>query len=178
MTTCPHCGKDVAGLEREITLGMPDEIYDLPGDERRRRLKVGGKSFQVLDDSRYFVRVLLPVPLDIGKEFRFGVWLEASEADFHRLHAVWDDAAYLDTTLDGTLANAVPPWGGSILGARCRASARRQEAALYIDSSTDVTLARVLTQPWNVHECEALIAQVWGPADDRRGPPLSGATKG
>jgi hypothetical protein len=162
MSTCPCCGKDITGVQREITMRTPDDVVELSDDERRRRVKVGGKSFQVLDDSRYFVRVLLPVPLDIGHEYRFGVWLEVAERDFEHLLAVWDDPSYLDTELDGMLANGVPPWGASILGAPCRASARRQEDALYIESSTDPALSRVLTHPWVVHECEALIAEVWG----------------
>lgn len=177
MSTCPCCGKDVWGLDREITLAMPDDLFDLSSEARRSRVRMWGKSFMALDGARHFVRVLLPVPLSVGHEYRFGVWLEVADSDFHGLLDVWDEPAYLETSLEGVLANAVPPWGPRIVGAPCHASARGYDDALFIDRSSDPSLGQVLSQPWEVHECEALIAEVWGqsgspPAGDSRRPVL------
>ena len=164
---CPDCGRKVSGLDREVTFGFPDEVFALSDDERVRRVAGFGKSFVTLDSDRFFLRVLLPVQLDIGREFRFGVWIEVSKREYKRIWDLWDEPEYSTVSVEGVLANAVPPWADAIGGAPCMAAARNATDALYLESSTQPALARVLTTPWAMHECEELISAVWGdpPAD-------------
>jgi hypothetical protein len=70
-----------------VTFGFPDEVFGLTPVERRNRVAAPAKSFLLLDGERPFLRVLLPVRLDVGHEFRFGVWLEVHENDFKRAWA-------------------------------------------------------------------------------------------
>ncbi|MGH7686783.1 MAG: DUF2199 domain-containing protein [Candidatus Dormibacteria bacterium] len=161
MPRCPDCGREVDGLDREVTFGVPDEVYALSPETRRARVVQTGKSFLLFDGERCFLRVLLPVTLDIGHEFRFGVWIEVSQADFKRAWSVWDDPAYLDLRVDGRLANAVPPWRDAVLGADCSARPRNQSDALFIDESSQPILEGILSTPWSTHECEQLIEAVW-----------------
>jgi hypothetical protein len=81
MARCPTCGEEVGGLGREVTFGHPDAIVALPEAERAERVTIAGKNFAQLDGKRFFIRVLLPVQLDIGHEYRFGVWIEVSLAE-------------------------------------------------------------------------------------------------
>jgi hypothetical protein len=164
---CPDCGRKVIGLDREVTFGFPDEVFVLSHEERGRRVASFGKSFVTLDSDRFFLRVLLPVQLDIGREFRFGVWIEVSKREYKRIWDLWDEPEYSTVSVEGVLANAVPPWADAIGGAPCRAAARNATDALYIESSTQPALAKVLVSAWPVHECEELITAVWGdpPAD-------------
>lgn len=57
-----------------------------------------------------FVRALLPVRLVGGHTVTFGVWVGIQPADLQRAFAAWWQQEYAELTLDGALANAVPPW--------------------------------------------------------------------
>lgn len=159
---CPTCGKEVSGLDREVSFGLPDELFAIPEDLRDGHVFSDGKNFAHLDGKRFFMRVLLPVPLDIGHEYRFGVWMEVSEKDAQRVWQMWNEPGYVEAEVDGTLANAVPPWGARLLEAPCHASARNQNDVMFIDDSRNAELATILSTPWPVHECEQLIKKVWG----------------
>ena len=162
---CPACGRNVSGLDREVTFGFPDEVFALSEEERIKRVAGFGKSFVTLDSDRFFLRVLLPVQLDIGREFRFGVWIEVSMHEYKRIGISGTSPSTAPPRLRACSRNAVPPWADAIGGAPCKAATRNATDALYIESSTQPALARVLTSPWAVHECEELISAVWG------GPP-------
>jgi hypothetical protein len=166
---CPACGRNVSGLDREVTFGFPDEVFALSDEERVTRVTGFGKSFITLGSDRFFLRVLLPVQLDIGREFRFGVWIELSMHEYKRIWDLWDEPEYSAVSVEGVLANAVPPWADAIGGAPCKAATRNATDTLYIESSTQPALATVLTSPWATHECEELISSVWGgPPPDAR----------
>ena len=101
-----------------------------------------------LDLKRFFVRALLPVRLSDGHEFHFGVWLETSEEAAKQLWTNWERPEYSAVRFDATLANAVPPWDESVLGAPCVAGIRNQDQLPYIESSTNAHLAAVMATPW------------------------------
>ncbi len=83
---------------------MPDEVFAL-GPDRERRAVIG-RAFVALDDARFFVRCLLPIPVEGYGNWSAGVWIEVTKADFERVRAVWDDAeAYPALTFSGTIAN-------------------------------------------------------------------------
>ena len=159
---CPCCGRDVAGVEREVVFRYPDAIVGLDDVERARVYAEHGRNFAAMP-GRAFVRALLPVRLTDGHEFRFGVWLEVPEATGAAVYSAWDDPAYIDLSFDAHLANTVPPWGERLLGAACTAVVRDVDELPYIGSSTDEQLARVLSSPWSRTACEKLVTAVWGP---------------
>lgn len=140
---------------------MPDAAAALPERELRQRFVVGGGSFATLDGD-CFLRALLPVPLTGGHEYHFGVWLEVSEAMISHAAEVWDEPDYATLVVNGRLANSVPPWGRSVLGAPCRAVVRSLNELPYIEWSSQPALARILHHPWAREECESLIEQYWG----------------
>ena len=159
---CPCCGNDVASVQREIKMELPEPVLAVVPEERKTRVGVGGTAFMQLDLRRFFVRALLPVRLSDGHEFHFGVWLETPEATAKELWEKWEKPEYAAMKFAGSLANSVPPWNGSILGAQCTAEVRAEDQLPYVASSTDPALSAVLTTPWNRGECEALINRVWG----------------
>jgi hypothetical protein len=159
---CPCCGKDVTSVQREIKMELPDAVRAIPGLDRKKRVGVGGTSFMQLDLERFFVRALLPVRLSDGHEFHFGVWLETPEETSKSLWANWDRAEYSVARFDATLANSVPPWGESVLGAPCVARVRDPNQLPYVESSTRPELASVMATPWPRADCEDLLDQVWG----------------
>jgi hypothetical protein len=93
-----------------------------------------------------FVRALLPVRLSDGSTVTFGVWVSVHPAELQRAAAVWDRPDYRALTLDGLLANSVPPWG--LLDAPVHIAVREVRHTPYCISSSDDGLARVLAEQW------------------------------
>lgn len=98
------CGDVTVPLEHSF--GMPDDVFALgPNREQRATL---GRSFVVLDDRRFFVRCLLPIPVEGYGPWSVGVWIEVTQADHARIRDAWDDAeTYPRLTFSGTIANDV-----------------------------------------------------------------------
>jgi hypothetical protein len=157
---CPDCGQTVSGLERELRMQLPDDLFKI-ADQRHifaeKRIQFKGKDFVNLDRKRYFVRVLLPVQLDIDHEFHFGVWLEVDAREAKVAYDVWESKKYSDLILSGRLANAVPPWGEKIFNADCKATVRDQDGLPFISSSSHPLLSKILVEPWSIHACESAI---------------------
>jgi hypothetical protein len=152
----------VTSIQREIKMELPDAIRSIPEDERMKRVGAGGTSFMQLDLKRFFARALLPVRLSDGHEFRFGVWLETSEETARQLWTNWERPEYSAMRFEAALANAIPPWDESVLGAPCIAGVRDQNQLPYVESSTQRQLAAVLATPWPRAECEEILDRVWG----------------
>jgi hypothetical protein len=96
-----------------------------------------------------FVRSSLEVRLSDHSTVTFGVWLSVHPEALQIAHEVWDQPAYLALTIDGVLANAVPPWG--MLAAPVHAVVRDRRHTPYCESSSDPLLTRVLTHEWPTH---------------------------
>src|SRR5437773_7564306 len=101
---------------------LPEAVRVVPVDERRTRVGAGGTSVMQLDLNRFFVRALLPVRLSDGHEFHFGVWLETPEETAKTLSTNWERPEYSAMRFEAVLANSVPPWQESMLGAECIAA--------------------------------------------------------
>jgi hypothetical protein len=102
-----------------------------------------------IPDVGAFVRALLPVRLSDHSTVYFGVWISVHPDALQIAVEVWDQPTYLTLTIDGLLANAVPPWG--LLAAPVHAVARDRRHTPYCESSSDPLLTRVLTHEWPQH---------------------------
>jgi hypothetical protein len=112
--TCAVCGETHAGETRDIRMGLPQSIYLLDEEERRRRAYVED-DFAILHGAagdRYFVRALLELPIE-GEEgyFGYGAWVEVSQDDVAALGELWnDEAGWRSKPFPGTLANELHPY--------------------------------------------------------------------
>ena len=112
---CSVCGKDHPVENIEKAFRLPDVIFQLAEDEREDRAKIGS-NFCALDDSRVFVRGLIPVPIQ-GKNdtYCWGVWAEVAWDTYSELYNTWDDedcSGFED--LEGVIANALPTYEDTI----------------------------------------------------------------
>lgn len=97
-----ECGDAAAPLEWSFQL--PDDIFAL-GAEREKRA-VLGRSFASLDDKRFFVRCLLPRPVEGYGTWSVGLWIEVSKRDYDQAKLVWDDPIrYPHLRFAGVVAN-------------------------------------------------------------------------
>ena len=112
--TCVVCGETHAGDTRDIRLGLPQPIFLLDEEERRRRAYVED-DFAVLHgqgQDRYYVRALLELPIE-GEDgyFGYGAWVEVSKEDVATLGELWDDEeGWRSEPFAGTLANELHPY--------------------------------------------------------------------
>ncbi|HEV7240748.1 MAG TPA: DUF2199 domain-containing protein [Thermoanaerobaculia bacterium] len=105
---CGTCAREHPGLPTDYAFGLPDEVYSLAYLDRYRRSR-SNADLCTLDDERFFVRGVLPIPF-VGshEEFVWGLWVEVTK-DQHDLYL----AGYYDDLSDNPrftarLANQIP----------------------------------------------------------------------
>jgi len=125
---------------------LPDEIWNMPKHERRARIRGMARVF-VMDESRGFVRTMLPVNLDKGS-VTFGIWLEVSASTAQQAQAVWDEPAYVDLKLQGRVANYLAPWGNELLHAAATAKPADSNTLPFIYEG-DAIVKSLLEQRWS-----------------------------
>ena len=112
---CSVCGKDHPVEDIEKAFQLPDVVFQIPEDERQNRVKINS-NFCALDDSRVFVRGLIPVPVN-GKDdpYCWGVWAEVTWDTYSELYNTWDDEDCSEfEDLEGLIANALPTYEDTI----------------------------------------------------------------
>ena len=117
---CGTCGNEHDLSEMEPSYTYPDAYLAVPAEEHDARTTVGTDECRLHDgpnaDPRYFLRVLLPMPVRGEDEAcAWGVWAEVSEAAFARTRELWEDAAqYDEPPFDATLANALACYSSTL----------------------------------------------------------------
>lgn len=117
---CATCGGEHDLSEMEPSYTYPDAYLAVPPHERDARATVSGDGCRVHaehdTDPRYFLRVLLPMPVRGDREAcAWGVWAEVSEAAFARTHELWDDPAqHGEPPFQGTLANSLACYSATL----------------------------------------------------------------
>jgi hypothetical protein len=109
---CSVCGEVHAARMLDIRMELPDPIYELPDGERERRTWLAD-DFAVLDDSRFFVRGLLEIPIpELRENFGYGVWAEIEQEQFTHLLERWGNPDQFDP-FEAALANELTPYAGT-----------------------------------------------------------------
>ncbi len=172
-TAC-SCGQCGVSVNRLLDVGntWPDCIFALSPDERARRVWQDGSDrpdFIAIDGARHFVRSLLPLPLEDGAEFRYGVWLEVGKDDFDHIMRVWNDGStYVTLRFQARLANAVEPWGKDTLNTIVEAAPRSFNERPYVFAAEQPALAAGLRVGWNRETYESIVRPYTGKARSRR----------
>ena len=152
---CAVCGKDHPDDDIELTYVRPDDVFRVPDEQRAVRVHES-PDFAVLDDSRFFVRAVLPIPVHGRKrDYNIGVWVEVDPECFQRVVERWEDANQAEEPpLPARLANAIkslPDTTGlpvelRLTGLTTRPSVRVLAAdhPLHAEQSSGVSLHRTL----------------------------------
>ena len=105
---CECCGEEHTGLP---DYGFDAQIYyhEVPAEEREARCRLSDDFF-VLDDSYYFVRSVLLIPIkQISESFGWGLWTSLSKQNFQRYQELWDAESPGDEgPYFGWLSNKLP----------------------------------------------------------------------
>jgi hypothetical protein len=108
---CGTCGREHSGLPMDYAFGLPDEVFALGYLDRYRRSR-SNSDFSTLDERRFFIRGVLPLPLVASEEeFVWGLWAEVSR-DQHDLYFAGFHADLSDNPpFEAHLANEIPGYG-------------------------------------------------------------------
>mgnify|MGYP006146022345 CR=1 FL=1 len=99
---CAHCGQWHDELLTDVACGLPDAVFELGYLERYRRARYN-PDFCTLDETRHFIRCVLPVPFTHRDDyFGWGVWVEVDRATHELCLQLFDTEG----------AAAVPPLQG------------------------------------------------------------------
>ena len=151
---CSECGEEAPLLD--FAYQLPDCIWAQPPKERSR----SNTDFAEMG-ARRFIRGLLPVKLEDGEEFRYGVWLEVDAATYKHARKVWnDEARYMGLRFNGTVANAAPPWGEKLLGVEVEVAPREATGRPFVTATKVPWLNEVLRSGWTDDEYAALAEQL------------------
>lgn len=115
LVMCSCCGKFVPATNIELSFRRPDEIAAMDKDEAKKRSRFND-DVGVLDEKRYFVRCVLPLPVHESQyPYSIGAWAEVTENDFDVIWEHWTDEnqSHLPT-MRAVLANQVPLTKGSL----------------------------------------------------------------
>jgi hypothetical protein len=114
--TCTICGRFHEEEMRDVRAGLPEAIFVLSEDERRRRVVISpGGDFATLDGEHHFVRALLEVPIPSEEDcFGWGVWVRLTAADRDDVAERWVDPESVGRSYPGRLATHLAAYGETL----------------------------------------------------------------
>ncbi|WP_412894105.1 DUF2199 domain-containing protein [Arthrobacter phoenicis] len=115
-SSCQVCGQSLAAHDRDVRFRLPEPVLSSPEQHRAEGswlsdAEPAKATLMQIPNLSPFVRALLPIKLQGGHEFRFGVWIAIHPNDLQRACKVWNAPEYSDLRLTGYLANRIQPWG-------------------------------------------------------------------
>jgi len=142
---------------RDFSFMMPDCVFKLPPAQRSPRNQ---QNFAECGE-RLFVRALLPIPVGDGTELRIGVWIEVAREKFFELLQVWDDEpAYAAIRVDGAIESSLMIEGHDMQGAHVEMAARDPSQCLFIRSSDEPWLSRLMREGVSVRVLPELVRPI------------------
>lgn len=104
-------------LTRDWGFELPDEVWALTEAELSEQVRYNDDLCQWGD--RVFIRCILPVPLKGADDyFGWGAWTEVEPEVFERYLELYEEDGRAEPPVPGKLANRLPPYPGTTLGAR------------------------------------------------------------
>lgn len=112
---CSKCGSEHPIDELELTFRRPDDAAKLSADDRATLVREND-DLCVIDGKRFFVRALLPLPVEAREApYSIGLWVEVTQATFERVYELWDsDEQSHEPPFAVRIANEISTPGGSL----------------------------------------------------------------
>jgi len=106
---CAECGIDHPEEELELSCRRPDEIAAMDSELRARIVK-DDDDLAVIDGKRFFVRALLPIPVNGRADpYNIGLWVEVAQEVFTKVLDLWtEDDQVHEPPFNAKLANSIP----------------------------------------------------------------------
>jgi hypothetical protein len=107
---CSTCGEFHQDLLMDIAFQKPQQYLEIPKEERADRVWIDAEvnaDLCVIDEAIFLIRSFLPIKVEDGGIFRFGVWAKIERGDFIEYHGTaWN----LETPpiFKGEIASKIP----------------------------------------------------------------------
>ena len=86
---CAQCGQEHAIDAMELSFRRPDVVAGIAAQERELTVQEGG-GWCVLDDERFFLAAILPLPVAARERpYNIGLWVEVDKSAFERVYQLW-----------------------------------------------------------------------------------------
>ena len=122
---CAICGQEHGGLP-DVVMDRPDMWWDVPEDERDRRITCTTDTC-IIDNEDFFIRGVIEVPIhDFSRAFGFGVWVSQKRENFETYVQNFDSAEI--GPFFGWLCNRITFYKEDSLFLKTMAKFRGQEA--------------------------------------------------
>jgi hypothetical protein len=122
----------------DVAFERPQPLLDVPEEERAARVWIDAATnadLCVVDGVVFLIRAFLPIDVEGGRTFRFGVWVRVDEAAFRTYASCAWDAAH-PPACPGRLASEVPGYPATQhLGATVRFKGPADRPVLRLDAS-------------------------------------------
>jgi hypothetical protein len=139
---CGTCGEEHSGLPKDYAFGLPDEVFALGYLDRYRRSR-SNADLCILDEQRFFIRGVLPVPFADGDgEFVWGMWAEVTGEQHDLYLAGFHDDLSDNPPFAARLANDVPGYSCLRLQIDVQFRAGNDRPVFSVPSRVDHILAR------------------------------------
>jgi len=112
---CSQCGQDHSVDDMELTFRRPDVIATMDTEERERTVQEED-DLCAIKWSQYFVRALLPLPVESrDRPYSIGLWVRVEEATFRRVIQLWSEPDQAsEPPFDAWVANTIPTVPGAL----------------------------------------------------------------
>lgn len=111
---CETCGETHVGLPTDYGFRLPDAVHELEYLSRYLRSR-SNSDLCTLDESRYFIRGVLPLPFQEEEEnFTWGAWVEVSREDHDRYVSAFEVDGRGNPRFAGLIANQLPGYEATI----------------------------------------------------------------
>jgi hypothetical protein len=139
---CGTCSEEHEGLPFDYGFGLPDEVYALDYIQRYLRSR-SNADVCTLDESRYFLRGVLPVPFT-AKELTFGlgIWVEVPMSQHDLYVAGFHDDLSDNPAFVGHIANEIQGFGALNLPVEVRFRSGNDRPEFRFPPGADHLLAR------------------------------------
>jgi hypothetical protein len=149
--SCEMCGRKTAEHNRDVRFRLPDPVLHSPEQHRAEDSWLSDPdpnkaTLMQIPNISPFVRALLPVKLEGGHEFRFGVWIAIHPDDLQHACRVWNAPEYSELKLTGYLGNRIQPW--DLYKVPVNLAVLNPDYTPYCVSSPNEELNNVLSKVW------------------------------
>jgi hypothetical protein len=112
---CGICDRFHDHVARDIAFRRPDAYFDVPEEERERRV-YETDDLCTIDGDLFLIRGVLYLPIDgLEERFGWGIWVSISEDDYYDYLDAWDNDTEDETPpFAGQVASAIAPYPGAL----------------------------------------------------------------
>ncbi|MGY2061884.1 DUF2199 domain-containing protein [Nocardia gipuzkoensis] len=149
---CSCCGRDLGDVVRDWRCTLPEPVLSLPEREYTAGTWMSDDNARVSEllqvpNCGCFVRAIVPIAVTDGRPLTWCVWLFVHPNDFRSIVEAWWGSGYAGLTIEGWLANSIPPW--DLLAAPVRAAVARPDQLPRCVDSQDPRMASLLRETWS-----------------------------